>query len=98
MITRILKDKRNVTVLHEHCKMAPNHCSSMRILARCIIFYDSEQRYNSVHCIALQVQKHHHEYSCKTVLTIVLLELQLYFVNYDPVFRSCNYMFHENKL
>ena len=29
-------------------------------------------------------------YFCKIVLTIVLLEIQLHFVNYDHVFRSFN--------
>ena len=27
IIFRILKDRRNNRVLHEHCKTAPNHCS-----------------------------------------------------------------------
>ena len=34
-------------------------------------------------------------YTCKIVLTILLLELQLYFVNYDPVFRSYDHIFHD---
>ena len=43
---------------------------------------------NSIHCIRLQGQKHHQRYLCKIVLTIQLLELELYFVNYNPVLRS----------
>ena len=33
-------------------------------------------------------KKYHRKHLCKFVLTIVLLELRLYFVNYNPVFRS----------
>ena len=41
-------------------------------------------------CIRLRGKEHHHKYLPKIVRTILLLELRLYFVNYDPVFSSYN--------
>ena len=51
------------------------------------IFYDSARRYKRFHLL-YKVNKHHHEYLCIIELAILPLDLRLYFMNYDSVFRS----------
>ena len=45
--------------------------------------------------LSVITKKHHYKYLCMIELTILLLCLQLCFMNYHCVFRSCGCVFHD---
>ena len=49
---------------------------------------------NLLHKIT-RTKKHHHKYLCMIVLTILLLDLQMHFMNYDSVFRCYGPVFND---
>ena len=60
-----------------------------------MIFYESAHRYKQ---FILFHNVTGTKYVCMIVLTILLLDLQFCFMNYDCVFRSYNSVFHDKNV